>query len=255
MSATDLLLRETFADQAAMITMQPGTRARIDGLAHRYRARRVAVITGAAVAVAALAVAVPAALTPVEATLPHAPAAASGSFASWAPRGSLAADPAFAAAATAAWDAATPGHAPHADVGVLWAGAFETGRGAVLRGTNGEGNLRLAVVAGGTPSLKVIRDVPAPADLTHLSFSLFTDDEAHSIASYRDTLVVLTPPASGWIVEWAGGPDASYGLGTEVTEDGVAVIDISQSGPVGHPTIRLLDRSVVVYEGPIGTQS
>jgi len=256
MTTTDELLRETFAVEAATITMQPDARVRVGRLARHYRARRVAAITGAAVAAATVAIAAPTVMDSFGTTTLDGPAAASRApYESWSPRGGLGTDSSFAASAVAAWDAATPADAPHTDVRVLWADVFATGRAAVLLGTDGDGDRQLAVVAGGSPSMKVIRDVPAPDDLTHLSFNLFTDDEEHSAASYRDTLVVVTPPASGWTVEWFGGADPSEGTGTVTTDDGIAVIDISQSGPQGHPTIRLLEGSALLYYGPIGSLS
>jgi hypothetical protein len=253
MITTDQLVRETFAAEAEIITMPADMHARVGRLARRYRVRRAVAVTAATAAAAAIAVAVPMAASSFGPTDASPPAAASTAYDTWAPRGDLGDDLAFAAAATASWDAATAG--THTDVHVLWADTFATGRAAVLAGTDVTGVRRLAVLAGATPSLSVLRDVAAPVELNQLSFNLFVDDEEHSAESYRDTLVVITPPASGWTVEWAGGTDPSTGAGTAGTSDGIAVIDISQSGPSGHPTIRVLDGSKVVYDGPIGSQS
>lgn len=65
----------------------------------------------------------------------------------------------------------------------------------------------------------------------------------------------VTPPGSGWTLEWSGGADPSYGAGVSATTDGIAVVDISQSGPWGNPSIRVRDAAQVLYAGPIGSQS
>lgn len=256
MTTTDEILRETFAAQAAMTTMPAGTRDRIGRLARRHRARRAVAIAGTAVAVTTIAIAGPALIASDSSTsLNVAAAPADTDYALWPARGDLGDDAAVAAAATAAWDAEAPATAPHTGVKVLWADDFPTGRAVVMVGTDSDGARRLAIVDAHSSSMWLLRDVPAPANLSHISFSLFNDDQEHSAASYRDTLVVITPPASGWTVEWAGGDDPSAGSGTVTTEDGIAIIDISQSGPQGRPTIRLMDGSEAVYEGPIGTMS
>lgn len=256
MIITDDLLRDTLAAEADSMIMPAGVRERVDVRAARHHARRTVAITAGAVAVVGLALTVASLVPDAGATgVSAGPAAATASYETWAPRGGLAGDQDFAAAAEAAWDAASPGAPAHSDVRVLWADTFATGRGAVLVGTAGDGSRRLAVVAGGTPSLKVIRDIPAPQSLTHLSFNLFTDDQEHSPASYRDTLVIVTPPASGWAVAWSPGTDGAFGEDVTMTTDGVAVIDISVSGPYGNPGIRILDGTQELYAGPIGSQS
>lgn len=254
MTMTDDLLRETFAAEAETVSMRPDVRARVDAVVRRHRARRTAKVAVGTLAVAGLALAVPA-VVPDLRTTEIQPPVASTSYESWAPRGTLGGDSGFAAVAAAEWDAASPGAPGHTDVNVLWADVFATGRAAVLVGTAGDGDRRLAVLAGAGPGLKVIRDIPAPQSITHLSFNLFTDDQEHSEGSYRDTVIVMTPPASGWTVEWTGETDPSEGSGESATTDGIAVIDISQSGPVGHPTIRVLDGGQERYAGPIGSQN
>ena len=257
MTRTDDLLRETFAAEATTVTMHPDARAKVDVVAQRHHARRTVTIGAGVLAAAGLALAVPAIVQDPGTTGVSSPpaAAVAAPYESWAPRGRLGGDPRFAGAAAAAWDAASPGAPAHSDIRVLWADTLATGRGAVLVGTDGTGGRRLAVVAGATPSLAVVRDIPAPESLTHLSFNLFTDDEQHSEASYQDTLVLVTPPGSGWTLEWSGGADPSYGAGVSATTDGIAVVDISQSGPWGNPSIRVRDAAQVLYAGPIGSQS
>jgi hypothetical protein len=251
MTSTDQLIRETLHERATALPARPPASSHLAARARRYRARRLAAVSAAAVAVLAAGVAVPAGLGSFDRTTGStvAPATAS-SYETWTPRGRLAGDTQFVALATRAWDSS--GHGPHELINVLWAGGLRTDRAAILLGETASGDRRLAVLAG-SGELRVIRDQPAPRSLEHLSFNLFTDGPDGS--PYVDDLLVLTPPRSGWTVEWSGGSDPALGAGTVTTDDGVAIIPIDQSGPYGHPSIRILDGSRVVYDGPIGTYS
>ncbi|MEP7054065.1 MAG: hypothetical protein ABI912_02310 [Actinomycetota bacterium] len=265
MNTTSVLLRETLSAEAETMTMAPHLRTGIDLRARRYRVRRTtAMATGLFVALV-VGVGGPWALrsgnrSSAEPSAPAAApvaAAAPAAYDAWSPRGSLSADTSFISAAVATWDADSSelvGGGRHADVRALWAGTYATGRAALLTATDTAGRRRLAVVAGSTRSLHTIRDVRAPASLTHLSLSQFADDAKSGDLAYRDTLVIVMPPATNWVVEWSG-DGAEYQRATSSTEDGIAIVDVSTSGPTGHPSIRLIDGSHVVYEGPIGTMS
>jgi hypothetical protein len=262
MTATDELLRETFDRQADLVTMPSHLRGGIDGRARRYRARRVAAIATGAVAALAVGIGVPMAtrdtgVAYVPSSTGLSAAASPVSYDTWQPRGGLAHDSAFIASALATWDgdATSQSPAPHVVINVLWAGTFRTGRAAVLLGSDSTGARRIAVIASTGRTLHVIRDVSAPVALRHLSFNLFTDGSGPEGTPYRDALVVLTPPDSGWTVQWAGGADPSQGTGSVTTDDGIALINIDQSGPQGNPTIRIVDADTVVYAGPIGSLS
>jgi hypothetical protein len=253
MTATDQLIRDTLLERAVAVPVDPPSATQINARARRYRTRRIAAVSAASVAVLAVGFAVPAGLGAFDrntgTTL--APAApATSSYETWTPRGRLAGEAAFVDVALRVWDATSGG--PHKVINVLWAGGLRTGRTAVLLGETASGERRL-VVLGGSDQFKVIRDEPAPQSLEQLSFNLFTDGPEGT--SYIDDLVVLTPPDSGWVVAWSGGDDPALGEGRVATDDGVAIIPIDQSGPNGHPTIKILDGERVVYYGPIGTYS
>jgi hypothetical protein len=254
MTAADELIRETLHERATAMPVSAPAASHIAARARSYRARRTAVAVVGSFAVLVVGGGVPAALGAFdrEPQIQIGPGvyAPAQSYETWAPRGRLGSDAAFVALATQAWDAS--GYGPREVINVLWAGGLRTGRAAVLLGETASGERRLAVLAG-SGELRVIRDQPAPRSLEHLSFNLFTDGPDGE--PYVDDLLVLTPPQSGWVIAWSGGDDPALGAGTVRTDDGVAIIPIDQSGPLGHPTIRILDGSRVVYDGPIGTYS